>query len=136
MLGQDHPFVGRRFNGCSARTRALALAGAVLAAVLSAATAPAWAQPPQPGLGDSLGADWREQQNEARQQVREGRHVPLDRVIESIRRQTPGRLLDTGIEQGPDGRSVYRVRWAAANGRRMDILVDAQTGAILSGLGR
>ncbi len=111
----------------------------ILAALMAVATSgAALAQPFPPGAqpGDSLGADWREQQNEARQKVREGRHVPLDRVIESIRRQTPGRLLDTGIEQGPDGRSVYRVRWAAANGRRLDILVDAQSGAILSSQGR
>jgi len=125
MPGKAHPF-------------AAASALALLLAVVS----PALAQPPpaslqsQPGPGDSLGADWREQQNEARQKVRDGRHVPLDRVIESIRRQTPGRLLDTGIEQGPDGRSVYRVRWAAATGRRVDILVDAQSGAILSSQGR
>ena len=59
--------------------------------------------------------------------------MPLEQVIATIRRQTPGRLLDTGIEQGPDGRSVYRVRWAAASGRRMDFLVDAQSGAIVSG---
>jgi hypothetical protein len=126
--------IGRRFKGVTGL--------AVVALVAMLATAPAFAQPPtplpvgQPGPGDSLGADWREQQNEARQKVKEGRHVPLDRVIQSIRRQTPGRLLDTGIEQGPDGRSVYRVRWAAANGRRVDILVDAQTGAILSSQGR
>jgi len=132
MSGFAHPF---------AAASALAL---LLASVGAAALAtPAWAQPPaaqpfpsQPGPGDSLGADWREQQNEARQQVKAGRHVPLDRVIDSIRRQTPGRLLDTGIEQGPDGRSVYRVRWAAASGRRVDILVDAQSGAILSREGR
>jgi len=115
-----------------AMTLALALAGV--------AASPSFAQPPQgqfgkaePGQGDSLGADWREQQNEARAKVKDGRHVPLEQVIATIRRQTPGRLLDTGIEQGPDGRSVYRVRWAAASGRRMDFLVDAQSGAIVSG---
>lgn len=91
-------------------------------------------QPAPPG--DSLGADWREQQNEARDTVRAGRHVPLERVIEEIRRRTPGRLLDTGLEQGPAGRPVYRVRWASANGRRIDFLVDAGSGAILAAEGR
>jgi uncharacterized membrane protein YkoI len=99
-----------------------------------AGAAPAFAQPPAaPASGDSLGADWREQQGEARAKVLSGRHVALERVIGEIRRKTPGRLLDTGIEQGPDGRSIYRVRWAAANGRRIDFLVDAQTGTIISG---
>ena|SRR5579875_2178574 len=111
----------------------LALAAASAAAIGGAA--PALAQPPAGPAphGDSLGADWREQQGEARAKVLEGRHVPLERVIGEIRRKTPGRLLDTGIEQGADGRSVYRVRWATSSGRRIDFLVDAQTGAIVSG---
>lgn len=85
-------------------------------------------------LGDSLGAGWREQQNEARRGVQQG-NIPLGQVIEIIRRNTPGRQLDAGLEAGPDGRPVYRVRWAAADGRRIDFLVDARTGAILSANG-
>ena len=54
-------------------------------------------------------------------------------MIAAIRARTPGRLLDSALERGPDGRSVYRVRWAADNGRRIDYLADAETGAILSG---
>jgi hypothetical protein len=120
--------------------RVALLAGPLMALALTAASPAGARQPPPPGdrspSGDSLGADWREQQNEARQKVKDGRHLPLDRVIESIRHKTPGRLLDTGIEQGPGGRSVYRVRWAAASGRRIDFLVDAQSGAIVSEEGR
>lgn len=112
--------------------KALILAAPLLALTLAAASSAA-GQAPQ---GDSLGADWRQQQNEARQKVQEGRHVPLEQVIAEIRRKTPGRLLDTGLEQGPDGRTVYRVRWAAASGRRIDFLVDAQSGAVVSGEGR
>jgi hypothetical protein len=110
-----------------------ALGGASLAHAVPLAV-PLAAPLAEPPAGDSLGAGWREQQNEARAKVLAGRHVPLEQVIAEIRRKTPGRLLDTGIEQGPDGRSVYRVRWAAANGRRIDFLVDAETGAIVSGL--
>jgi uncharacterized membrane protein YkoI len=100
---------------------------AILAALLCL-TAPgmAFAQ------ADSLGAGWREQQNEARRGVREG-NVPLAQVIQTIRRRTPGRQLDAGLEQGPGGRTVYRVRWAADDGRRIDFIVDAQSGQILSG---
>lgn len=83
--------------------------------------------------GDSLGAEWRQQQGEARRKVKSGDHISLERVVDEIRRRTPGRLLDAGLETGPDGRGVYRVRWAAANGRRIDFLVDAATGQILSG---
>ena len=106
--------------------------GVLLALGLGAGAAAAQPAP----AGESLGAAWREQQSEARDTVRAGRHVPLERVIEEIRRRSPGRLLDTGIEQGPDGRSVYRVRWAASSGRRIDFLVDAGSGAILSEDGR
>jgi uncharacterized membrane protein YkoI len=54
----------------------------------------------------------------------------LNRVLSEIRRRTPGRQLDVGLEE-LDGRTVYRVRWAAADGRRIDYIVDAATGAIL-----
>ncbi|AAK24731.1 hypothetical protein EIB18_14675 [Caulobacter vibrioides] len=77
---------------------------------------------------DSLGADWRQQQDQARGGVQSGRLVPLSRVIEMIGRRVPGRVLDAGLEG-----DNYRVRWAAADGRRIDFIVDAQTGQILSG---
>lgn len=80
---------------------------------------------------NSLGADWRQQQDEARQGVRQGRYVPLGRVLPELRRRSPGRQLDAGIEQGANGRPVYRVRWGAANGRRIDYIIDAQTGQVI-----
>jgi uncharacterized membrane protein YkoI len=81
--------------------------------------------------GDSLGANWRgDQQEAARRGVQQG-NISLAQVIEIIRRMTPGRQLDAGLEAGPDGRPVYRVRWAAMDGRRIDYLVDARSGAIL-----
>jgi hypothetical protein len=85
---------------------------------------------------DSLGAGWRPQQDEARRGVREGRLMPLGRVIDQIRRYAPGRQLDAGIETDAYGRSVYRVRWAGADGRRSDYIVDAETGRILGVDGR
>jgi uncharacterized membrane protein YkoI len=85
-------------------------------------------------LASSLGAGWRQQQNEAREAVRRGQHVPLPRVLDTLRRRTPGRILDSGIEQH-GGRTLYRVRWAANDGRRIDYLVDAETGAIVRATG-
>ena len=80
---------------------------------------------------DSLGADYGLQQDDARAAVKQGRHVPLVQVIAEIQRRTPGRQLDAGLEtSGP--RTVYRVRWATNDGRRIDYIVDAQSGAILS----
>lgn len=98
-------------------------------------------QPPPPNYGpygpayppraNSLGAEWREQQDQARQGVRMGQMAPLGQVIEGIHRRTPGRELDAGIEF-IGARPVYRVRWITAHGRRVDYVVDAATGQILS----
>jgi uncharacterized membrane protein YkoI len=101
--------------------RALLVAVALVAALPGAASA-------QRRGPDSLGADWRAQSDQARDGVQSGRLVPLSRVIEMIGRRVPGRVLDAGRE----GRN-YRVRWAADDGRRIDFIVDAETGQILSG---
>ena len=84
----------------------------------------------EPGR-NSLGAYWGQQQDAARRGVREGRLLQLGQVTNNIRRNVPGRMLDAGLEPGPDGRPAYRVRWAAAGGRRIDFIVDAATGAII-----
>ena len=85
---------------------------------------------------NSLGQGWRQQQDEARSGVRQGRYVPLARILPGIGRRTPGRQLDAGIEENWQGRTVYRIRWAAQNGRRIDYIVDAETGAILRAEGQ
>ena len=58
------------------------------------------------------------------------RLVQLNQVVSQIQRSIPGQLLDAS---GPSGgsRPVYRIRWQAASGQRIDFTVDAQTGAIL-----
>jgi len=91
-------------------------------------------QPPygSPYARPPVGGEWREQQEFLRQGVRGGQLAPLGGVIQNIRRMTPGRQLDAGLEyMGP--RLVYRVRWMTARGRRLDYFVDAATGAIISG---
>ncbi|HXQ14925.1 MAG TPA: PepSY domain-containing protein [Caulobacteraceae bacterium] len=115
------------------------LVGAILAASLFAAGGGV-AQPvnkPPPSVQprphpNSLGADWRLQQDEARQGVREHHLMPLGRVIEQVRMRTPGRQLDAGLEYQGE-RPIYRVRWMTRDGRRIDYLIDAATGVILSG---
>jgi len=80
--------------------------------------------------GNSLGDSWAPRGDDAREGVRGGRLVPLEQVIRNIARQTPGRLLDAGLEGGGD-RPVYRVRWQTNDGRRIDYIVDARSGAII-----
>jgi uncharacterized membrane protein YkoI len=66
-----------------------------------------------------------------RRAVRAGRQIPLGQAIEAVRRRVPGRELDAGLEAGPNGRPVYRLRWAGQDGRRQDYMVDAGTGEVL-----
>jgi uncharacterized membrane protein YkoI len=67
-----------------------------------------------------------------RQGVRRGRIIPLSRVIEQLNARSPGRQLDAGLEYQGD-QPIYRVRWMTRDGRRVDYLINATTGAILSG---
>jgi hypothetical protein len=90
-----------------------------------------YAPPPGSSAANSLGAGWGQQQDAARRGVRQEGLMPLNQVMSRIQRGTPGRLLDAGLEPGPTGRPAYRVRWAAAGGRRIDFIVDAATGAII-----
>ena len=98
-----------------------------------------YAQPPDrggEGHGNPQQGRWNGQQNEAREGVREGRYQSMGEILSRIRQRQPGQQLDAGLSQGPSGRAVYRVRWAARNGRLIDYTVDAQTGAIISEEGR
>jgi len=97
-----------------------------------AAPLPVQPQPGPPRQPNSLGADWRLQQEEVRQGVRQRRLMPLGQVIEQLSARLPGRQLDSGLEYQGD-RPIYRVRWMTRDGRRVDLLIDATTGAILSG---
>jgi len=87
--------------------------------------------PASPPYGAGFGGDWRAQQDEVRRAVRDGRHVPLSQAIAAVRLRTPGHVLDAGMEPGPEGRTLYRLRWATNDGRRIDYLVDAATGAVV-----
>ena len=91
--------------------------------------APATRADPQAD-GGCLGKNWDLQQDQARHAVDSEHFLPLDRVIAEIRKRDAGYQLDSCIEQF-NGRAVYRVRWASSNGRRIDYIVDAVSGAIL-----
>ena len=85
-----------------------------------------FAPPGRPGIGG-----WASEQDQVRRAVRAGRQIPLGQAIEAVRRRAPGRELDAGLEAGPNGRPVYRLRWAGQDGRRQDYMVDAGTGEVL-----
>jgi len=72
------------------------------------------------------------QQQQARQGVQEGRLVPMAQVIAALNKRTPGKQQDAKIDRVGE-RQVYRIPWVTSDGRRIDYVVDAQSGAILSG---
>ena len=59
------------------------------------------------------------------------RLAPLESIVESIEHRSSGRVLDARYEF-VGGRQIYRVRWVTTHGQRMDTIVDAETGALLS----
>ena len=98
-----------------------------------ATTPPPHQPPPQPPRSpNSLGPDWRLQQEEVRRGVHDHQLMPLGQVIQQLAARMPGRQLDAGLEYQGE-RPIYRVRWMTRDGRRVDLLIDATTGAILSG---
>jgi uncharacterized membrane protein YkoI len=60
------------------------------------------------------------------------RMASLGWVIETLQRRSPGRQLDAEVGY-LDDRPVYHILWITDRGRRMDYVVDAETGAVLSG---
>ena len=83
---------------------------------------------PSPSLGRAAAA----QQQQARQGVQEGRLVPMAQVVAALNRRTPGKQQDARIDRVGE-RQVYRIPWVTSDGRRINYVVDAQSGAILSG---
>ena len=65
----------------------------------------------------------------ARDAVRRGEIVPLDRVMTKVQRRYPGRVLNVRL----DGRRlIYHLRMLTRRGRVLRIAVDARTADILS----
>jgi len=57
-----------------------------------------------------------------------GQTISMEQAVAIVSRRVPGRLLDAS----PAGAN-YRIVWLTNDGRRIDFIVDAGTGAILSG---
>ena len=74
--------------------------------------------------------------DDAREGVRSGKFVPLSTVLSNIRQKYPGKQLDTRqVAFGPRDLPCYDIRWLTPDGRRLDIMVNAQTGRIIQVVG-
>jgi uncharacterized membrane protein YkoI len=111
---------------------ALTLAAAMLAAGGGSVSAePRW-QVDEPqgyyGTHDER-AERRHDQEHAREAVREGKILPLGRVLANVQRVYPGRLLDAELVDG-GGRPVYLIKMMTRDGIAL-VSADAVTGRVL-----
>lgn len=78
----------------------------------------------RPDLRDRYSAD------EARDAVRSGNVLPALQVIREVRQRYPGaEVLDAELEGGSQPRYIIKI--LTRDGRRVDVIVDARSGAIL-----
>lgn len=63
----------------------------------------------------------------ARAAREQGRIVPLEQLIARVNAAVPGRLLEAELDDD-DGLLVYELRWQLADGRRLEIELDARDG--------
>jgi uncharacterized membrane protein YkoI len=97
------------------------LAAALILGLVSAGAAGAQDRPP-PGADHG--------QASAREAVKEGRQVPLSRVLQTIAKRYPGRQLNTTMGDS-GGRPAYLVQWQLSNGQIRVFAVDARTGEMI-----
>lgn len=84
-------------------------------------------QYPQPSGSEMRG---RYTADEARNAVQSGQVLPALQVIRTVRQRYPqAEVVDAELEQGP--RPRYIIKILTEQGRRVDVVVDAQTGNIL-----
>jgi hypothetical protein len=77
----------------------------------------------------------RREQDAAREAVRRGDILSLGGIIRSAQDYCPGKFLGAKLMRGRDGFS-YRVRILRPSGRRIGLVVDAKSGAVVGGVCR
>lgn len=68
---------------------------------------------------------------QAREAVKEGRTVPLSRIFQTLKREYGGYQLGADLYSQDTGGAVYRIDWLSEDGRKVQVTVDARTGAVL-----
>jgi len=69
---------------------------------------------------------------EAREAVKEGRTVPLSKIFQTLKGEYGGYQLGADLYSQESGGAVYEIDWLTEDGRKVQVTVDAQTGAIVS----
>lgn len=68
---------------------------------------------------------------QAREAVKEGRTVPLSKIFQTLKREYGGYQLGADLYSRDAGGAVYEIDWLTDDGRKVHVIVDAQTGAVL-----
>lgn len=66
-----------------------------------------------------------------RRAVEAGEIRPLAEILATVQARYPGRILDVEIDRSRDGRRVYDIELLDADGRKLEISVDAASGAVI-----
>jgi uncharacterized membrane protein YkoI len=98
----------------------------------------ALALPPPMAQGDADGWSGRnrvwedddDSHDRARRASEEGEILTMSQLLELVRIQAPGRVLDTELER-EHGRWIYQIKLLDPAGRLYEVEVDARSGAIL-----
>lgn len=69
---------------------------------------------------------------EARDGVKEGRLIPLNQIIQQLKRQHGGYLGSADLFSKDGGGAVYEIDWYTDDGRLLHLTVDAKTGSVAS----
>jgi uncharacterized membrane protein YkoI len=71
-----------------------------------------------------------ESHDEARRLQEAGTILPLERLLETVKAQHPGRIIETELER-KKGRYVYEVKLVDEQGRVWELKYDARTAELL-----
>jgi uncharacterized membrane protein YkoI len=71
------------------------------------------------------------EQEEIRRAVEAGALRPLAEILADVQARHPGRVLDVELERRGDGTRFYEIEVLGADGRTVEILVDARSGVPL-----
>lgn len=67
----------------------------------------------------------------AREALRRGEILPLTRILPIVQRRVPGNVVEIELDSKDDGARIeYEIKVLTANGRVIEVKVDARTGRI------
>lgn len=75
------------------------------------------------------GPAWGAEHDAVRRAVQAGQLKPLAEILQMVQQIYPGRVLDVDLEQDTGGRRWYEIMLLNGDGQRVEIYVDAVTGA-------